>query len=87
MLTAERSEDRMCVTRAGRVLSLEAARVRVRFLDNGAVAGVDVSMIDAKKNSYVEVFADQAIGRITKKEAEFKRDLRLELNRIKAAVQ
>jgi hypothetical protein len=77
----------MCVTRAGRVLSLEGAKARVRFLDNDAVGEVDVSMIYVKKNSYVEVFADQAIGRITKKEAEFKRDLRLELNRIRATVQ
>ena len=77
----------MCVTRAGRILSLEGAKARVRFLDNDAVSEVDVSMIDAKKNSYVEVFAEKAIGRITKKEAEFKRDLRLELNRIRASVQ
>jgi hypothetical protein len=77
----------MCVTRAGQVLSLEGAKARVRFLDNDAVGEVDVSMIDAKKNSYVEVFAEKAIGRITKKEAEFKRDLRLELNRIRASVQ
>ena len=77
----------MCVTRAGRIVSLEGARARVRFLDNDAVGEVDVSMIVANKDSYVEVFADRAIARITKREAEFKRDLRLELNRMRAAVR
>jgi hydrogenase maturation factor len=77
----------MCVTRAGKVISLEGVRARVRYLDSDVVDEVDVSMVDAKKGSYVEVFADQAIGRITKKEAEFKRDLRLELNRIRMANQ
>jgi hydrogenase maturation factor len=75
----------MCVTRAAKVISLEGARATVRYLDSDAVDEVDVSMVDAKKGSYVEVFADQAIGCITKREAEFKRDLRLEMNRIRLA--
>ena len=33
---------------------------------------MDVAIVRVKKDSYVEIFADQAIGRITKKEAEFK---------------
>jgi hydrogenase maturation factor len=77
----------MCVTRAARVISLDGAKARVRFLDSEVVHEVDISMVDAKKGSYVEVFADQAIGRITKREAEFKRDLRRELNRIRMAAQ
>ncbi len=75
----------MCVTRVGQVLTLEGARAKVRFLDTGAVGDVDISMVDARKNSYVEVFAEHAVGRVTKKEAEFKRDLRIELDRIRAA--
>jgi hydrogenase maturation factor len=75
----------MCVTRAGRVLALEGAKAKVLFMDTGKVGEVDVSMVDARKNSYVEVFAEHAIGRITKKEAEFKRDLRLEMDRMRAA--
>jgi hydrogenase maturation factor len=72
----------MCVTRAGRVVSIQGATASVMFLDNGAVGEVDISMVRVKKDAYVEVFAQQAIGRITKKEAEYKRDLRLQLDRI-----
>lgn len=77
----------MCLTKAARVLSLEGAKASVRFLDTGTVGEVDVSMVDAKKDSYVEVFADRAIGRLSKREAEYKRDLRLELDRIEAAAE
>lgn len=70
----------MCVTRVGRVLSIQGANASVLYLDSGVVGEVDISMVDARKNAYLEIFADQAIGRITKKEAEFKRDLRLELS-------
>jgi len=77
----------MCVTRVGQVLSLDGGRARVRFMDTGSVGDVDVSMVDAKKNSYVEVFVDQAIGRITKKEAEFKRDIRLELEKMRVGAR
>ena len=73
----------MCVTRVGMVLSIRGTSASVLYLDGGVVGEVDVSMVNAKKGSYVEVFAEQAIGRITKKEAEFKRDLRLELNRLR----
>jgi hydrogenase maturation factor len=76
----------MCITRVGRVLSIQGAIASVLYLDNLVVDDVDVSMVRAKKGSYVEVFAEQAIGRITKKEAEFKRDLRLEMNRLRMAV-
>lgn len=75
----------MCVTRSGLVVSVESGTARVRFLDTNAVGEVDVSMVDAGKGSYVEVFADRAIGCITKDEAEYKRDLRLELARITRA--
>jgi len=75
----------MCVTRVARVLSIQGTSASVLYLDNGAVGQVDVSMVSAKKDAYVEIFAEQAIGRITKKEAEYKRDLRLELNRLRGA--
>ncbi|MDA4131544.1 MAG: hypothetical protein OK454_00255 [Thaumarchaeota archaeon] len=41
---------------------------------------VDVAMVHVRKDSYVEIFADQVIGRITKKEAEFKRELRRQMD-------
>ncbi len=72
----------MCVTKAAVVVSIKGARAKVRFMGTDRVDEVDISMVGVKKGSYVEVFADQAIGRITKREAEFKRDLRLQLNRI-----
>ena len=67
------------------MLSIEGTNASVLYLDSGSVGEVDVSMVRARKNAYVEIFAEQAIGRITKKEAEFKRDLRLELNRLRGA--
>ena len=75
----------MCVTRVGRVLSIQGTVASVLYLDDLIVDEVDVSMVRAKKGSFVEVFADQAIGRITKREAEFKRDLRLEMSRLRTA--
>jgi hypothetical protein len=77
----------MCVTRVAKVLLLDGAKARVCFLDSSAIGDIDVAMVDVKKNSYVEVFADRAIGRITKREAEFKRDLRLELDRLGAVAR
>jgi len=74
----------LCLTKAARVLSIGGPTARVRFLDSATVGEVDVSMVDAKKGSYVEVFADRAIRLISKKEAEYKRDLRLELDRTQA---
>ena len=75
----------MCLTRVGRIVGVEGGRARISYLDTRETSNIDVSMVDARKGSYVEIFADVAIGRITKKEAELKRDLRLELlNRAKA---
>ena len=76
----------MCITRVGRVLSIQGAIASVLYLDSLAAGEVDVSMVRARKGSFVEVFAEQAIGTITKKEAEVKRDLRLEMNRLRVAV-
>lgn len=74
----------MCVTRVARVLSIQGTNASVLYLDSGAVGEVDVSMVDTKKNAYVEIFAGQAIGSVTKKEAEFKRKLRMELERLRS---
>ena len=67
------------------MLSIRGAIASVLYLDSLAVGEVEVSMVHVNKGSYVEVFAEQAIGRITKKEAEFKRDLRLEMNRLRVS--
>lgn len=69
----------MCVTRVGKVLSVEGNRATVRVLETGGVTNVDVSMVSPKKNAYLEIFADAAIGSLTKKEAEYKCALRQEV--------
>lgn len=69
----------MCATRVARVVALEGGKARVRFLGSPEVSNVNVSMIEAGKGSYAEVFAGAAIGCVTKKEAEYKRPLRPEL--------
>lgn len=78
----------MCVTRVARVLSIEDGRAKVKYLDSEETTEVDTTMVNAKRGSYLEIFADTAIGCITKKEAEFKRSLRLEvLNRAMRATR
>ena len=71
-----------------RVISVKDTNATVLLLDSNETKEVDVSMVDAPRGSYVEVFAEQAIGRITKKEAERKRELRLAMMRVpRAAVR
>jgi hypothetical protein len=69
----------MCVTRVGKVISVQGTRAIVRILDTGAIADINVSLVDAKKNAYLEIFADSAIGSLNKREAEWKSKIRSEL--------
>ena len=69
----------MCLTRVGRIVNVDGGRAKISYLDTRETGDVDVSMVEARKGSYVEIFANVAIGSITKKEAELKRSLRLEL--------
>lgn len=62
----------MCITKAAKVISLESDEAKVRFLDSGTVRNVNVSLVHAKEGSYVEVFADHAISKISKEEARRK---------------
>ena len=68
----------MCVTRVGKVLSVQGTRAMVRILETGAVADINVSLVEAKKNAYLEIFADSAIGSLSKREAEWKSKIRSE---------
>lgn len=63
----------------GRVLSIKDNRATVRILETGGVADIDVSMVSPKKNAYLEIFADTAIGTLTRKEAEYKTALKKEV--------
>ncbi len=69
----------MCLTRVARVVNVDGGRAKISYLDDRETSEVDVSMIDARKGAYVEVYANVAIGRITKKVADQRRALQLEL--------
>lgn len=60
----------MCITRVGKVLSLDKSKATVKLLgDNKIVDNIDVSMVEAGLNSFVEVYANLALGQLTAKEA------------------
>ncbi|HYA56048.1 MAG TPA: HypC/HybG/HupF family hydrogenase formation chaperone [Nitrososphaerales archaeon] len=60
----------MCVTRAGKVVSASQGRARVEFFDGRALDDVDVSVVDAKKGAFVEVFGNLALGVLSTAEAK-----------------
>lgn len=59
----------MCVTRAGKVASASKGRARVEFFDGRALDDVDVSVVDAKKGEFVEVFGNLALSVLSTAEA------------------
>ena len=63
----------------GKVLSVQGTRAMVRILETDAVAEINVSMVETKKNAYLEIFADSAIGSLSKREAQWKSKIRSEL--------
>ena len=52
----------MCVTRAGKAVSVSNGRARVEFFDGKALDDVDVSVVGAKKGEFVEVFGNLALS-------------------------
>jgi hydrogenase maturation factor len=55
----------------GKIISLKEERATVRLLgDERIVEDIDVSIIKAKLNSFVEVYANLALRKLTLKEAE-----------------
>jgi hydrogenase maturation factor len=72
----------VCITRVGRILSLQGERALVGFLDHDVTMEIDVSMVDARKDAYVEVFGDRAISRLTKREAEARKRVWSELREL-----
>ena len=71
--------ENVCVTRVGKVLSMRGTQATVKILDSGDVVEVSLAVSGAKKNSLLEIFADCAIGILTKREAEWKRSIRAQL--------
>jgi len=75
----------MCVTRAGRAVSVSNGRARVEFFDGRALDDVDVTLVDAKKGQFVEVFGNMALSLLTPAEARSKKQAWAEVARAVAA--
>ena len=75
----------MCVTRAGRAVSVSHGRARVEFFDGRALDDVDVTLVDAKKGQFVEVFGNMALSLLTPAEARSKKQAWAEVARAVAA--
>jgi hydrogenase maturation factor len=70
----------MCVTRPAKVLSVHNSKATVRLLgDSRIIENIDVSMIDAKQNSYVELYANLAIALLSAKEAKLRKEAWIEV--------
>jgi hydrogenase maturation factor len=72
----------VCIARVGRILRLQGDRALVEFFDYDTARDVDVSMVDATKDAYVEVFGDRAIARLTKRDAEARKKIWSELREL-----
>ena len=59
----------MCITRAGKAVSVSNGRARVEFFDGKALDDVDVSVVSAKKGAFVEVFGNLALSVLSASEA------------------
>jgi len=72
--TKERNRS-MCVTRAGRVVSASKGKARVEFFDGRALDDVDISVVNAKKGAFVEVFGNLALGILSPAEARRRKEV------------
>jgi hydrogenase maturation factor len=64
----------MCVTRPGKVVSSSNGRARVEFFDGRAMDDVDVSIVNAKRGVFVEVFGNLALGVLSPAEARRRKE-------------
>ncbi|MCL4519376.1 MAG: hypothetical protein M1587_09280, partial [Thaumarchaeota archaeon] len=72
----------MCITRVGKVISLCKPKATVKLVgDSKVLEDIDVSMVDAELNSYVEVYANLALAILSTKEANSRRRAWLEVMR------
>jgi len=71
----------MCVTRAGKVVSASKGRARVEFFDGRALDDVDISVVNAKKGAFVEVFGNLALGILSPAEARRRKEVWAEVAR------
>ena len=75
----------MCVTRAGKVVAASKGRARVEFFDGRALDDVDLSVVDAQKGDFVEVFGNLALSILSASEARRRKKVWSEVR--KAAMQ
>jgi hydrogenase maturation factor len=59
----------MCITRAGKAVSVSKGRARVEFFDGKTLDDVDVSVVSAKKGEFVEVFGNLALSVLSASDA------------------
>ena len=72
----------MCITRVGKVISLYKPKATVKLVGDGKVLeDIDVSVVDAELNSYVEVYANLALAILSTKEANARKRAWLEVMR------
>ncbi len=63
----------MCITRVGKVLQVERGKASVKFFDGGSSDDVDVSIVEAKEGSYVEVHGNLALSILSASDARSRR--------------
>jgi hydrogenase maturation factor len=74
----------MCITRVGKVLSLDKSKATVKLLgDDRILEDIDVSMINARPNSYVEIYANLAVSVLSANEANQRKQAWIEVKRFR----
>ncbi len=59
----------MCIARVGKVIVVSNGKAKVQFFDNTILDDVNVSMVEAERDSYLEIYANLALAKISTKEA------------------
>ena len=74
----------MCISRVGKIVSLRGTRATVRLLgDERIVDDIDISRINAEVGSYVELFANLALGTLNPREARQRKEAWLAIARVR----
>jgi len=63
----------MCTTRVGRVLDISGRNALIEFFDGHTSNAIDISMVEARVGSYVEVFGNLALSLLSETEARKRR--------------
>lgn len=63
----------MCITRVGKVVASSRGRASVEFFDGKTAESVDVSMVNAGRGEFVEVFGNLALSTLSPREAKERR--------------